>query len=576
MRLSYQRKLTLSFLVIFISFTVGILLFEKSRTRQSNTVALEQRLDAYAEVVHKYLQANPIQEGGLQDLIKLLPSNLRLTVIGENGKVIFDNLFPEPSGLDNHAERPEVIEAKERGEGYDIRTSASNNMPYLYYAKYFGNNFVRVALPYDFEVINFLKSDNGFLYFIFALFLIGILFINYVGGYFGKSIRRLRDFASAVSAEGAVAEIPYFPKDELGEIGDKIARGYKTLKSNEVILTREREKLLQHVQSSAEGVCFFNPDGTVAFYNGLFLQYVNTVSDTVVSNNPAILSLDVFQPIRNFIESKPEEKYFEARVQNQGREFLLRVNVFEDDSFEIVFNDITRQERTRRLKQEMTGNIAHELRTPVTSIRGYLETVLETPLPPEKQQNFIKKAYDKTLALSELIRDMGLLTKIEETPNSFAFGKVSVTDVVGRVISELQPALTAKKIVVESKIPVGLTVSGNEILIYSVFRNLTDNAINHAGEGVTLSISKFGERDGYIYISFADNGRGIADETHLNRLFERFYRVDEGRTRDTGGSGLGLSIVKNIINLHGGTISVKSRREGGLEFLFSLPMNARG
>ena len=152
-------------------------------------------------------------------------------------------------------------------------------------------------------------------------------------------------------------------------------------------------------------------------------------------------------------------------------------------------------------------------------------------MPPEKERDFITKAYRQTLALSELIRDMSLLTKIEDTPGSFNFGKIDLGAVINRVTAELEPALQAKRITVENTLPAGLTVNGNESLVYSIFRNLTDNVINHAGEGVHVTIGKRAERNGYVYISFADDGCGIGDRSKLNRLFERFYRLDEGRTR---------------------------------------------
>jgi signal transduction histidine kinase len=136
----------------------------------------------------------------------------------------------------------------------------------------------------------------------------------------------------------------------------------------------------------------------------------------------------------------------------------------------------------------------------------------------------------------------------------------------------LEEQLQSKDIIIYSTVPQDYTISGNENLLYSVFRNLVDNVISHAGESITIRISKCSEDGKFAYFSFSDNGVGIEDEKHLNRLFERFYRVGEGRTRETGGSGLGLSIVKNAIAFHGGTITVKNRMEGGLEFLFSLPL----
>ena len=166
---------------------------------------------------------------------------------------------------------------------------------------------------------------------------------------------------------------------------------------------------------------------------------------------------------------------------------------------------------------------------------------------------------------------MSLLTKIENSAASFRFAPVRLDNIIDRVMTELEPALQEKRITLHNELPAGVTVLGNESLIYSVFRNLTDNVIHHAGSDVTITIALRDRRDGFLYLSFADNGRGIAEPEKLHRLFERFYRVDEGRTRDNGGSGLGLSIVRNIINLHKGTITVRSGCNGGLDFLFSLP-----
>jgi len=233
------------------------------------------------------------------------------------------------------------------------------------------------------------------------------------------------------------------------------------------------------------------------------------------------------------------------------------------------FEKSVRQFRDHKYRQEITGNIAHELRTPVTSIRGYLETVLDTQLDPEKEHYFINQAYNQTIVLSELIRDMGLITKMEEAPGKFQLSSVSINQLLMELKSDLQHILQEKGIEMEWDIPENLIIYGNQNLLHSVFRNLTDNAIRYAGENIKIEIT--GNQDkNYCYFSFSDNGVGILDETHLDRLFERFYRINEGRTRDSGGSGLGLSIVKNAITFHKGFICAKNREGGGLEFLFSL------
>jgi signal transduction histidine kinase len=232
------------------------------------------------------------------------------------------------------------------------------------------------------------------------------------------------------------------------------------------------------------------------------------------------------------------------------------------------FGKSVKQFRDHQYRQEITGNIAHELRTPVTSIRGYLETVLDKHLDSEKEHYFIKQAYNQTIVLSELIRDISLIAKMEEASNTFQLTPVCINDLLKEIKTDLQLTLQEKGITMEWNIPENLIIQGNQNLLYSIFRNLTDNAIRYAGENVKIEIT--GNKDNqFCYFSFSDNGIGV-EKAHLERLFERFYRINEGRTRDSGGSGLGLSIVKNAIAFHKGSIQAKNKDTGGLEFLFNL------
>jgi signal transduction histidine kinase len=390
-----------------------------------------------------------------------------------------------------------------------------------------------------------------------------------VVGRFGKSINQLRDFTLAVESGEQFSNMR-FPDDELGEIGGKIAENYRQMKEQKKEIVLEREKLLQHVHSAGEGICFFSAGNKVEFYNGLFIQYLNTIIEEVCMDPAVLLTKPVFDKVKTFLDNPEDGHYFETPVYRQGKHFMLRVNRFGDDGFEFIINDITQQEKMRRMKQEMTGNIAHELRTPITGIRGYLETVLEQPLDTEKQQYFIHKAYNQTLLLSELIQDMGLITKIEDAPHTFSVEPVEIKTVIADVCTDLEKNLQEKNITVNSGILDDVMIDGNRHLLYSIFRNLTENVIRYAGTGVAITINKYNEDKDFYYFSYADTGVGVSDEQHLVRLFERFYRVNEGRTRETGGSGLGLSIVKNAVLFHKGAIIAKNHAGGGLEVLFSL------
>lgn len=223
------------------------------------------------------------------------------------------------------------------------------------------------------------------------------------------------------------------------------------------------------------------------------------------------------------------------------------------------------------LKKQMTSNIAHELRTPVTSIRGYLETLLACPdMPLEKKKVFLERAYNQTLRLSELISDMALISKIEEKSSNFKKAEIDLFDVANEVFDEFSERTAAKNVNIENRIPQGSMLMANRTLVYSILRNLVENTLKYAGDSITIHLENFYiPSDKMHYVTYYDTGVGVPDE-HLERIFERFYRVQEGRTRDDGGSGLGLSIVRNAVDFHGGKIKVENREEGGLKFSFSL------
>ncbi|MDR0370470.1 MAG: two-component sensor histidine kinase [Prevotellaceae bacterium] len=567
MKLNYKQRLFLYIVIVFTTFTICLMFFEESRERAFRISVLVEKLDAYSEVVDSVLTIANHREQALEQALTFLPDNIRLSLIDEKGRVLFDNSIGDLSEMENHSARTEIKQALSKGRGTDIRHSASTNRKYLYYAKKNGNRYIRVALPYDIRIQRLLKSDNLFLGFMIGLFVVVLSLIYAITSRFGKSVKQLRDFA-LLSTNDNLPEFT-FPNDELGEIGRKIASNYLQMNRNKKIISIEREKLLQHVHTSEEGICFFNAERKVEFYNSLFIQFLNTLTE-VANSDPSVIFRDsVFDEAKQFLTQK-EEHYFDVQLNKQGKTFSLRINVFEDESFELVLNDITRQEKTRLIKQEITGNIAHELRTPVTSIRGYLETVLEQPLNDEQKAYFITQAFDQTIVLSELIQDMSLITKMEEAPQTFKLEEVNIVQLLKALKDDLSLPLKEKGIDFRWNIDDKLTIKGNKNLLYSIFRNLTDNTIRYAGENINVRIDGYNQDKDFYYFSFYDTGTGIPNEHHLNRLFERFYRVNEGRTRDTGGSGLGLSIVKNAVTFHKGTIVAKNRTEGGLEFLFRL------
>ena len=227
----------------------------------------------------------------------------------------------------------------------------------------------------------------------------------------------------------------------------------------------------------------------------------------------------------------------------------------------------TTDEILQSQKKRITGNLAHEIRTPVTSIRGYLETLINNPsLPTDKKELFTERAYLQTLRLSDLIRDIALITKIEEAPELLTKEYIGVRKVTEEVLEEFASSIKEQGTIIDNKVPEELSVKGNQSLIYAIFRNLVENSLRYAGPGITISIES-SISDGMAHFKYADNGKGV-NEQHLDHIFERFYRIpEEDDDYRAEGSGLGLSIVRNSIAFHGGSINASANIP---PFFFSL------
>lgn len=229
------------------------------------------------------------------------------------------------------------------------------------------------------------------------------------------------------------------------------------------------------------------------------------------------------------------------------------------------------QREKERIKKRLTNNINHELKTPVASIQVCIETLLShSNLSEEKRDEFLRRCLANTERLKSLLRDVSLITRMDDAPASITKEPLDLTDIIGEVVEDSDPVAAGRGISIVNNVIHPLPMTGNQSLLESVFRNLIDNAIAYSG-GDEITINPATSRkDGEIVITFADNGCGVASE-HLPHLFERFYRVDKGRSRVAGGTGLGLSIVKNAILLHGGSVTVRNLPSGGLEFTITLP-----
>lgn len=223
-----------------------------------------------------------------------------------------------------------------------------------------------------------------------------------------------------------------------------------------------------------------------------------------------------------------------------------------------------------RNRRELTQNVAHELKTPVAAILGYMESLISNPdIDRDKQNFFIERTYHQSQRLAALLEDISILNRLTDSNKLYEKEDIDVVCVVYEVMRDTSEAAVKRNVKVDIQLPPNIILHGNRSLLYSIFRNLIDNSIAYAGEGVIVEVMHSHSDSQYHYFTVRDNGVGVAT-LHLEHLFERFYRIDKGRSRKLGGTGLGLAIVKNAVLFHNGKIKAKSVPTGGLEFDFSL------
>ena len=456
-RLTFSNKLFLSIILLFWLFAGCFTFYQYSREREYKIELLNDRLAIFNSQLHKMLENSDLSD--YEEVVDSFASfshikNLRVTLITPSGRIIYDNQQAAAT-MKNHAQREEVIKALKYGSGYSImRNSETMKMPYFYYASYFkpSKMIIRCALPYDFSLSKRLKADMNYLW--------GILFITFVLTFvvykmtarLGKTITQLRLFAKKADMDEPFELKQHSTGDnELDMIARHIVDIYYRLRRTKDELYIAREKLIAHLQISNEGLAIFNPKREVILSNALFTQYANLIIGKNIESIQDVFNIPEFAKLTQFIEETckdyavAESKIMTEIIDRSGYIFSIDAVVFQDASFELTICDITKQEEQARMKRQITQNMAHELKTPVSSIQGYLETIINNPdLPQNTMNQFLQRSYAQSQRLTNLLRDITALTRLDEASSLIDVELLDLSQIIRNIVAELALPLEEK------------------------------------------------------------------------------------------------------------------------------------
>lgn len=501
--------------------------------------------------------------------------NVRVTVIAHDGRVLGDSDVDASQlpNLENHRLRPEVQQAVREGTGSAIRRSDTLNVQFIYVARRLDPYILRVAMPLD-SVDAFIRDLRSKL----AVAMLIALGLTLVFGYivFGLVSRPLREISTAskkLAAGNLDMRLPISGDEEIAALGTSLNTMAQNLSGKMTELSQGKQRLESILEAMGQGVMVLDQTGRITLTNTSIGALLGT-DRAVTGKTP----LEVFRSpdLENAVGevlAGGEPRVLEMPV-GPGR--VVQANVApvpnrsgEVESVVVVFHDLTDIRRTEKMRRDFVANVSHEFKTPLTSIRGYAETLIAGAKDdPQIAPDFLRTIETNARYLEALVNDLLTLARLEaEVPATME--RVSVRRIVDEQIESRKNAIRERNINVSVECP-DVEIQADRSRLSTAVSNLIDNAIHYNRPGGTIRISTE-QQNGTLNLSVADSGHGIPSD-ELQRIFERFYRVDKSRTRESGGTGLGLSIVKHAIESQGGTITVTSRVGSGSIFTIRMAM----
>jgi two-component system phosphate regulon sensor histidine kinase PhoR len=583
-RPSFQARFFLAALsAVLIALGVAGVLFATTMRRQTNArieAALVADVRVAAELIARSRPAVVPQVAELDEEADRIGQLIgaRVTFIAADGQVVGDSSEPLDAipAMENHALRPEVIQAREKGFGRAQRYSDTLKIDMLYVAVPVAHpaiGFVRMALPLA-DVRQQLRPILTATLAALGVALVGSAAIAWlVSARIGRRVRLIAQLAKRYQRGDLTPPQLGFGDDEVGTVARALDDAVQEVGRKLAEQARDRARMEALLAGMVEGVIVVDPQGRLQLVNHAARQmlklesvaigrpYVETIRLPATAELvAAVLFGRAASPVQFSPPRDPSRTIMATAAPAAGTAAHGVV---------LVLHDITELRRADQMRRDFVANVSHELRTPLTAIRGYVEALSEDDTSPDDRGRFLEIIGRHTQRMERLVRDLLRLARLDAGQETLDVIPCDTRNVTETVIADVAEAAEERGQEVEVTIGPGAEiVRADPAKLHDALRNLVANAITYspARSKIGIDVTAAGSR---VTIAVSDQGPGIPEED-LTRVFERFYRVDKSRARDPGGTGLGLAIVKHLIELHGGSISVENRPEGGARFLITL------
>ncbi len=575
-----------SFLLIILIIVIALSWYVSSSLRSFYLDETSSKLEVRANLVREYLfKKNLLNSEDLnmecQHLADL--SNTRITVVLKTGKVLADS-DENPYLMDNHSDRLEIIEALNGRSGTSIRYSYTLNQDMMYLAipvieKDMIVAVVRLSFPLTFIEETLWQIQKRIIIGGIIIAVLAAFVSFFISRRISIPLERIRKGAESFARGKFDKKLQGRGSVEISSLAETLNTMAKQLDERIRTLSKQRNEQEAMLRSMVEGVIAIDMEERIILLNkaaGNFFQInAKECSKRLISEVIRNTSLQEF--IRYALKSKKRTKTEITIFQEEERVLEIRGSALQDSRGTqigtlIVMNDITQFRQLESMRSEFVANVSHELKTPITSIKGFVETLQEGVVKePEKVNQFLDIIAKQTNRMNAIIDDLLNLSRIEQQKESsdIQLSQNKIIDIITGAVQDCRTLAEQKQITIEVNCDETISLNINPDLLQQAITNLVDNSIKYSDTGSKVEITVL-EKKKKIVISIQDWGCGISSEHH-NRLFERFYRVDKARSQKHGGTGLGLAIVKHIAAIHDGKVTVESEPGKGSTFSIHLP-----